>query len=104
MRQCISFVFRETLGRQLSESAQITACRNFGQLIAEYSVYLGAKRLVVCLHASGEFADTTQNDEHERVLTAEGHEMASACAVSLLEVRKNGHIFGEQILCFRLRN
>jgi hypothetical protein len=36
MRRCVSFVLRATLGRMLSEKAQITACKQLGALLAEH--------------------------------------------------------------------
>ncbi|KAI6188999.1 HEAT repeat-containing protein 5B [Aphelenchoides besseyi] len=70
MRRCISYIFRQTLGLMLSENSQINACRNFGQLVSEYSVDL----------------EVAQNEEVDRTQTAAGGPIAIACTVSLLEI------------------
>ncbi|CAD5231280.1 unnamed protein product [Bursaphelenchus xylophilus] len=68
MRKCISYIFRQTLGQMLSESGQITACKNFGQLLNEYNNFLEIP------------------DDEEKVIKEEGTSIANVSTVILLEM------------------
>ncbi|CAD5225791.1 unnamed protein product [Bursaphelenchus okinawaensis] len=68
MRKCVSYIFRQTLGSMLSESGQITACKNFGQLLNEYNKFLEIP------------------DDEEKVLKEDGTAIAIVSTVILLEM------------------
>lgn len=104
MRRCALHVLRQTLGPMISESYQISACKQLGEALSEYISCFGEwivewvgerifnlKNISDCVAdqpppTSSSDTSTHPDPSAERLVTVEMHSSAQASVVALLEI------------------